>query len=238
MIMTRTTLRLVGLGLVAPLIVGGVALGDDTRSAANGREAELIAVLKSSAPLKQKADACRELSLIGTKESVEPLAAMLGDEKVAHLARYALEPIPDPAVDVALRDALGKLKGRPLVGVIGSIGVRRDSKAIGSLSGLLKDKDADVAQAAARALGSIGNPDAVKALMSEWEDAAIEKRAGIHPAIAEGLFRSAEALTAHDRRGEAIAIYQMVSGSKLPQPIRDAAARKARFLSQEAGPTL
>ena len=56
--MTRTTLRLAGLGLVALLI----ALGDDIRAAANGREAELIAVLKSSAPLKQKADACRELA--------------------------------------------------------------------------------------------------------------------------------------------------------------------------------
>jgi HEAT repeat protein len=237
--MAPTLLRLAGLGLVAPLFVAGAAVfGQETRPAANGREAELIGVLKSSAPLKQKADACRELSLIGTKESVGPLAAMLSDEKVAHLARYALEPIPDPAVDVALRDALGKLKGRPLVGVIGSIGVRRDSKAIGSLSGLLKDKDADVARAAARVLGSIGNPDAVKVLMSEWEDAAIENRAGIHPAIAEGLFRCAETLTARDRRGEAIAIYQMVSGSKMPQPIRDAAARKARFLSQEAGPTL
>jgi HEAT repeat protein len=235
--MTRMTARLAGLGLVAPLLAGAtMAYGQGP--AGNGREAELIAVLKSSAPLKTKADACRELSLIGTKESVEPLAAMLGDEKVAHLARYALEPIPDPAVDAALRDALGKLKGRPLVGVIGSIGVRRDSKAIGSLSGLLKDKDADVARAAARSLGSIGNPDAVKALMNEWEDAAIENRAGVHPAIAEGLFRCAEALTARDRRSEAVAIYQMVSGSKMPQPIRDAAARKARFLSQEAGPTL
>ena len=46
------------------------------------------------------------------------------------MARYALEPIPDPSVDDALRDALGKLKGRLLVGVIGSLGVRRDAKAV------------------------------------------------------------------------------------------------------------
>ena len=32
------------------------------------------------------------------------------------MARYALETIPDPSVDDALRDALGKLKGRPLHG--------------------------------------------------------------------------------------------------------------------------
>ena len=46
------------------------------------------------------------------------------------MARYALETIPDPSVDDALRDALGKLKGRPLLGVIGSLGVRRDAKAV------------------------------------------------------------------------------------------------------------
>ena len=75
-----------------------------------------------------------------------------------------LEPIPDPSVDDALRDALGKLKGRPLVGVIGSIGVRRDSKALDALGKLLKDSDGAVAHAAARAIGSLGTPAAAKAL--------------------------------------------------------------------------
>ena len=119
---------------------------------------------KSDAPLKEKADACRELSLVGTKESVAPLAALLGDEKLSHLARYGLEPNPDPGVDEALRTALGKLKGRLLIGVIGSLGVRRDSKAVGPLSELLKDSDSDVAQAAARALGRIGGESATAAL--------------------------------------------------------------------------
>ena len=55
------------------------------------------------------------------------------------MARYGLEPIPDPAVDAALRDALGKVKGRLLVGVIGSIGVRRDPKAVPALAKRLGD---------------------------------------------------------------------------------------------------
>ncbi len=237
--MTRTTKRLAGLGLVAPLILGGIALGGGAPPAPSLREGELIGVLmKADAPLKQKADACRELSLVATAASIAPLAELLGDEKLAHMARYALEPIPDPAVDVALCNALGKFQGRALIGVIGSIGVRRDTKAVESLSKLLHDRDAGVVQAAARALGSVGTPDAVKAPESAREDAAIEGRTDNQSAIAEGLFRCAEALTARDRRGEAIAIYQMLSSSKMPQPIRDAAARKARFLGQEAGPTL
>mgnify|MGYP006300550109 CR=1 FL=1 len=128
---------------------------------ATNQEAELIAVLKSSdASLKDKWDACRNLALVGTDEAIETLAGMLGeDERVSHYARYALEPIPSPKVDQALRDALGKVKGTPLVGVIGSIGVRRDAKAVDSLVKFLSDNNPQVAQAAARALGSIGTGD-------------------------------------------------------------------------------
>ncbi|MGB2822301.1 MAG: hypothetical protein WBF17_15050, partial [Phycisphaerae bacterium] len=133
------------LALVAALLVVAAA-----PSAAD--EAELIAILKSDAPQKAKADACRELSRVATEKSVPALAALLGDEKLAHMARYALEPIPHSSVDDALRGAMGKLKGRLLVGVIGSIGVRRDVKAVASVAGLLNDADAEVARAAARAL--------------------------------------------------------------------------------------
>ena len=54
------------------------------------------------------------------------LAALLPNEHLTYLARYALEAIPDPSVDEALREALGKLDGRPLAGAITSIGARRD----------------------------------------------------------------------------------------------------------------
>ncbi|HUT11091.1 MAG TPA: HEAT repeat domain-containing protein, partial [Thermoguttaceae bacterium] len=75
------------------------------------QESDLIAVIKSDAPLKEKMDACRQLARIGTKDAVPALAALLGDEELSHMARYALEPIDDPSVDEALREALGKLKG-------------------------------------------------------------------------------------------------------------------------------
>ena len=121
------------LGCLAMLTLGVVSSPYATcrPPADKEREAKLIAVLKSDAQLKDKADACRELSIIGTKACIAPLAALLRDEKLSHLARYGLEPIPDPAVDEALRAALSELKGRPLVGVIGSLGVRRDKKAVG-----------------------------------------------------------------------------------------------------------
>src|SRR5512137_1208331 len=87
---------------------------------------QLIAVLQTSADRKEKADACRELAVVGTSKAVPVLAKMLADEEMNHMARYALETIPGPAVDKALREQLPNLKGRPLVGVIGSLGVRKD----------------------------------------------------------------------------------------------------------------
>ncbi len=103
------------------------------------QEAELLAVLHSDATLQEKSAACRQLARIATKEAVPTLAALLGDEKLSHMARYALEGIRDPSVDAALRDALGKVQGQPRLGVIGSLGARRDAQAVGALAGLLKE---------------------------------------------------------------------------------------------------
>ncbi len=185
---------------------------------------KLIAVLKSDAPHKEKADACRLLALVGTKDAVPPLAALLGDEKLSHMARYGLEPIPDPAVDEALRDALGKLKGRPLVGVIGSIGVRHDAKAVGALSKLLQDPDTLVAQAAARALGKIGNRRAARVLQRALPNVS----AANELAFCEGLFRCAEALVAQGHPDQAIEIYdQLRTLDAAPHQVRAGGLRGA-----------
>jgi len=187
------------------------------------QEAKLIAVLTSDAPQKEKVDACRQLAVIGTKDAVAPLAALLADEKLSHMARYALAPIPDPAVDDALRGALAKLKGRPLVGVIISIGVRRDAKAVPALGKMLRDSDADVAQAAARALGSIGDSAAAKVL----QVALLNAPAANQLAFYEGLFRCAEALAAKGQRDQAIAIYDRLRSLKEPHQVRTGAVRGA-----------
>jgi HEAT repeat protein len=213
------------------LLSTGIArsFGQETKPPESGQEARLIAVLQSDAPQKDKADACRLLARIGTRQAVAPLAALLTDEKLAHMARYALEPIPDPAVDDALRDALGKVHGRLRVGVIGSLGVRQDTQAVGLLSPLLKDANPEVAQAAARALGAIGNPAAAEALEGAWEATPLAKKT----AIAEGLFRCVDRLSAHGQRDRALAICDRLSKEPTPPQVREGAARKARLLSQE-----
>jgi len=182
---------------------------------------KLIAVLKSDAPQKEKVDACRGLAVIGTKDAVPALAALLSDEQLSHMARYALEPIPDPSVDRALRGAAGKLKGRLLVGVVGSLGVRRDAAAVPLLVPMLKDRDADVARTAARSLGKIASPEAAKAL-GEVLATAPEP---VRPAVGEGCLACAEALLAEDKRDEAAAMYERVGKAELPKHFRVAAVQ-------------
>ena len=105
-----------------------------------------------------KAKACQRLALVGNKNAVPALASLLGDAKLAHYARFGLEAIPDPAVDAALRQALGKLEGNLLIGVINSIGRRKDPKALEALAKIVHGDDGDTAKAARAALGRIRSP--------------------------------------------------------------------------------
>lgn len=201
------------------------AVGQTVVPATDEQVDKLIAVLKSDAEIKEKYDACRLLSIVATKKAVPTLASLLDDEKMSHMARYALEPIDDPSVDDALRDALGKAKGRPLIGVIGSLGVRRDAKAVAPLKEMLMRHDSgpDVTSAAVRALGSIGTPAAAQTLRTALAHAPEEGQL----AVCEGLMRCAEALAVEGHRDIAIEIYDELRDTKGPHQVRGGAMRGA-----------
>jgi len=151
---------------------------------------------------------------------------------MSHMARYALETIPDPSVDVALRDAMGKLTGRPLLGVIGSLGLRRDAQAVDAIAKLLADPDAVTAQAAARALGQIGTPEAAKAIEAALAGAAGAKLVD----FCEGLFRCAEAMAEEGQAAQSLAIYDRLrSLSPAPQQVRAGALRGAVLARRKEG---
>lgn len=226
--MSISTLKLT---LIAALLCSGVP-SSFGQNANKEQEAKLIAVLTSNADATAKSDACRDLARIGTPAAVPALAALLADDKLAHMARYGLETVPGPAVDDALRAALGKLKGRLLAGVIGSIGVRHDEKAVGALAGLLKDPDAEVAQASARALGMIGTADAAKVLLGMLPVVSATNQL----ALCEGLFRCAENLAAKGQQDKAITIYDTLRNLKqAPHQVLAGAWRGAILTRQKDG---
>ncbi len=99
---------------------------------------------------------CRQLGLIGTAAEVPALEALLADEQFAFAARSALERIPGDEALAALRRAAEKAKGLAKAGLIQSLGVRRDQKAIPLLATAVKDSDHVVVAAALSSLGRIG----------------------------------------------------------------------------------
>lgn len=120
---------------------------------------KLVEILEDGdASVFDKAKACQRLAVVGDKSAVPALAALLEHPKLSHYARFGLEPIPDPSADQALREALDKVEGDLLVGVINSIGRRKDPKALEPLAELMREGKDDVAEAAAAALGRIRSP--------------------------------------------------------------------------------
>lgn len=182
-------------------------------------ESRLLAVLKSDAPDDARGYVCRKLMVIGTPASVVSLAELLSQEKFSHMARYALERIPAKEAAAALRDSLSKVNGTLKVGVISSLGARRDAESVAALIAQLSDNDEQIVRAAATALGSIATVDAAKAL------AGIKPSGVAKSAVIDARLACAEALLASGNKAEALSIYKSFAGSEQPKHIRLAGTR-------------
>lgn len=183
--------------------------------------AKLLALVKDpNSTVFQKAIACKKLAFVGGKEAVQPMAALLDHPHLACYARFGLEPNPDPSVDEALRAALPKLKGKLQVGVITTIGVRKDAKALEALTKLMDDSDDQVAGAASASVGMIGGMPAARAL----EAALTRTRPTVFPVVARATLLCAEDLMARNH-ARALELYTHLSGTAMPGPVRLAALR-------------
>ena len=182
-------------------------------------EKALLGVLESDAKRAGKQFVCRELSIIGTEQSVPVLAKMLAGEETSDMARYALERIPGSAVDEALRGAIRGAKGNARIGIINSLGQRRDAGSVRMLSRALGRKDEEVAMAAAAALGRIANDQATEALKE-----AKDKTSGkVQMVVLDAYLKCADQLVADGKKTEALAIYNELRKEGMPGPIRNAA---------------
>lgn len=194
------------------LTTASMAAADSpTSSAEKARQA--ISLLQSDAPAAEKAMACKQLAVYGSADAIPALAPLLANEELASWARIALEVIPGSAADKALREAMPKLQGKLLVGVINSIGVRRDPKAVGALVSKLKAADVEVASAAAVALGRIGGDKAAKALAK----ALVTAPDRIRSAVAQGCILSAEQFLAEGKHAKATKLYDTIRKADLPK---------------------
>jgi HEAT repeat protein len=185
-----------------------------TREACAARLAALAEEPSTTAAARQYL--CLALRQAGTPAQVPALARLLTRPDAADSARQALEAIPGPASLAALRAALETAQGPLLVGVVNSLGARRDAGSVARLELLATAQDARLAAAAILALGHIGDTRAT-AFLSTLAD-----RAGppTPPGVAAALLRCAAATDAADT---ARAIYTRLSQSGQTPAVRRAA---------------
>ncbi len=185
-------------------------------------EKNFITILSSpNATLAGKQYVCEHLSTMGTGASVPTLAKLLNNSETIEIARFALERIPHEAAAAALRNALPKATGSAQIGIVTSLGQRRDAESVALLSGLMKSAEARIAHAAIAALGAIANADAARALDAARRNASGEELYR----IAEARLQCAEAFATASNKNDAMLIYLQLNAEPYPAPIRFAALR-------------
>ena len=161
---------------------------------------------------------CRMLRRTGSAACVPALARLLPDPELSHMARFALQHQAGPEATAALCDSLATLTGTLRIGVITSLGARRDAKAVPALAKLMANRDAATAQAATAALGRLACPAAAETLAA---------RAPARPnrQWADAYLLCADGLLADGQDAAAAGIYRKLFATGNPKMVRIAALR-------------
>ena len=179
-------------------------------------EESCIAVLAAEPAWPELYRAVRILGVIGSIDSIAPLAALLQEEKTVHLALLALEPMPYPEVDAALRDAFSSAPRKAQLSMISAMAARKDKDAVPLIAAMMASADVQMLDHAIRALGVLGGAEAETILdeLLRSGDAAVEVMAS------EGLLLLADGLVQEGKGERAADLYQRLLGLELPDHIR------------------
>ncbi len=193
-----------------------------------GIETKLLEILQTPAATGDCKDwACRQLRQAGSERAAEVLAPFLADRNLNTVARLALQSIPGAKVDQVLRNALPNLQGDLKAGVMITLGVRGDRRAVPLLTPLASDLDESVAEAALFALGHIGGGEALRALEAARVPEKL-KRYRFH-----AILLCAERLAGEGKATEAEAVYQSVYKRTADGVIRIGALRGILLCGKE-----
>ena len=144
------------------------------------------------------------LTECGTEAEVPALAKFLTNDELSSLVRLPLERIPGAQANQALVKALDKTKACAKVGIVSSLGARKDKANLPVLAGLLRDRDEAVAQAAAAGIGVTGGAEAAQAIASALPAATPKVRA----ALVDAWLKCADQFLAEKKTADALAIYE------------------------------
>jgi HEAT repeat protein len=181
-------------------------------------EKQALAVLNASdSSLEAKANACTDLSVVGTAKAVPALAKLLSDKQLTDYVRNALELIPDAAAGEALLAAASELKGDLLIGVVITLGDRGDEAAVPVLQKLATDSECCAADAALSSLALIANDQAAETIIAVLK----EGKGDLKVAAAHAALRAAERRKAAGK--DSSALLAAVKAADVPAQIKAAA---------------
>jgi len=207
------------LAVVAPIEDAATA-AHDKPELRRDLENRLIAALNGKLTRDAQDYICRKLTTVGSAEAVPALSVLVVKPEHSHMARFALERITAAEAGHALRGALAYVTGITKIGVISSLGARRETASVAPLGKLLADPDPAIARAAALALGAIGNSESAAALQS-----ALQSSTGSLPQLVDALLSCAESLLTSNKPADANSIYKTLTSDNHPRLVRLAATR-------------
>jgi HEAT repeat protein len=194
------------------------AMNDANQRAATA--ARLAKVLKDPATTAAaRLFICTQLYRIGTEAEVSAVAPMLFDPATTDTARLFLERVRSEASMTALRTALDKLQGRPLIGVVNSLSLIGDEASLDKIIALTRSQDAMVALAAWRAVGNFGSDAAANFLID-----GLKKADKAFVPMEAAAVRTAILLESAGKQDKAMAIYRLLADAK-----RSLGARQSGF---------
>jgi len=180
-------------------------------------ETRLLQFLQSKATAAAKEVAYRGLSLVGTSASVPVLAPLLTRVETAEMARYALAAIPGPEADQALRTSLAQAPNQQIrIGIIGSLGHRKDTRSVPALVGLVSLSNAELTGAVLAALANIADQPSLDAL------AAVRTKASgqVRDLAAEAYVACADQFQVRGDKATAVSVYRQMIGPGEPPMTR------------------
>ncbi len=184
-------------------------------------EKEMISFLESDATFAGKQFVCEQLSIIGTKESIPVLKTLLSEDKTANIALYTLQRIPDFAAERALRELLSDAPRNIKIGIINTLGERKDNNAVNDLEKLVYDADQQTAESAVTALGKIADENAARVLL----EASSKTDGELRNIVLDAYLLCADSFFDKGNASRAANIYQELYNNENTIRIRAAALR-------------
>lgn len=199
-------------------------------------EKRLVDVLKADgASAAAKTFAGNQLYRLCDEDTIPAFRDLLRRSDTWDIARKGLEDINHPKAQQALLEALDEAKDKKAIGIMETLGNRRDPSAVNALRRWAKAGNIPETEAALTALSKIPGPEAMEAL--DWCRVNLTRQ--MRPAATEAYLQCGWTSMEHGHKDTAIEIFDVLLIDFEPVEIKAEALRgMIRTLGEEAVPTI